>query len=932
MKTYNIIKGIFAATVLSVVFSGCSEDAMDRINKDHGHTQSVAARFILTDVITSTAFSNAGGDFNTYLSAYIEYEVGVDNQLYYAETRESEPTSSSTFNNTWNGLYSTLKSARIIINQCSEGGIDHGNYVTKGMAEVLAAYNCALIADMFGDAPCSQAALIDENGSPVYLTPKMDKQEEIYTQAMQYLDDAIADLQKEDLIDPEAQDLLYQGDAEKWLKLAYGLKARYTMHLLKRSANKDADMEKVLEYVDNSFESAEEQAAFDVYDANNINPLYGFFVARAGLGASESMRSKLAEYNDPRLSRAFITKQGTSGKEQAPGTADNAVYAPNGTPEQGTSQYGTSLFMYSISAPTLLLSYHELKFLEAEALCRLERDAKSALKDAVVAGLLNIHEKKLRNRRQGRTERKAGELMYNFVDTTERYPGQNLPSEALMFNGNYLENVIPGYRTLYVSGREVLGTEITDLETGVSDGTKYRRKRYQPRTIVVGYQLIAEDNSAFRSAYNKLNALLDEEQATLIFADEPDKYYIGTKQGTSEVPAGRNAITAELEFYCADPFKYSVEEFTVNPTADDGKTFIVSYNGTYRAFPKLQAVMHSENGVVGFVNDSKKILQFGDPDELNGETYKKSELITSYADQYVWSQDAAWKDDTGSNFLYSNSKTAGKLGVMSVDSIKGLYLASSGYVSPNTNGWNGAMKSIDVVDSNGAKGATHLYCYMNSWFETGLMGQTGCQAIAFCDANGKMICCQEIYKTDTIGNTAHMNMWVGGNNPRIVKTYTFEPCHRKDANPYSQTYGASDMMKHGEKIRFFWKGSYPEFTVPELKDVKVATVKLYLGQWGSRNTGNQLVTRNYFRGIFVRIDNVEKWRDIPNKFSVNQVLTADCSNGEVMLQGLPRQDLGALGNDWENFCLQPGMNQIQCIASDWATQPTYTMKYREVFL
>ena len=62
--------------------------------------------------------------------------------------------------------------------------------------------------------------------------------------------------------------------------------------------------------------------------------------------------------------------------------------------------------------------------------------------------------------------------MYNFVDTTERYPGQNLPSEALMFNGNYLENVIPGYRTLYVSGREILGTEITDLETGVSDGTK----------------------------------------------------------------------------------------------------------------------------------------------------------------------------------------------------------------------------------------------------------------------------------------------------------------------------------------------------------------------------------------------------------------------------------------------------------------------------
>ena len=294
MKTYTIIKGFFAVGVLSVVLSGCSEDAMDRINKDHGHTQSVAGRFILTDVITSTAFSNAGGDLNTYLSSYIEYEVGVDNQLYYAETRESEPTSSSTFNNTWNNLYSTLKSARIIINQCSDGGIDYGNYTTKGMAEVLAAYNCALIADMFGDAPCSQAALVDENGSPVYLNPKMDKQEDIYKQAMQYLDDAIADLQQEDLIDPSSQDLLYQGDAEKWLKFAYALKARYTMHLLQRSTNKDADMEKVLEYVSKSFKNTEEQAAFSVYDVNNINPLYGFFKARAALGASESMRSKLA--------------------------------------------------------------------------------------------------------------------------------------------------------------------------------------------------------------------------------------------------------------------------------------------------------------------------------------------------------------------------------------------------------------------------------------------------------------------------------------------------------------------------------------------------------------------------------------------------------------------------------------------------------------
>ena len=35
------------------------------------------------------------------------------------------------------------------------------------------------------------------------------------------------------------------------------------------------------------------------------------------------------------------------------------------------------------------MSYHELMFLKAEALCRLNRDAEDALKEAVVAGLLN---------------------------------------------------------------------------------------------------------------------------------------------------------------------------------------------------------------------------------------------------------------------------------------------------------------------------------------------------------------------------------------------------------------------------------------------------------------------------------------------------------------------------------------------------------------
>ena len=121
-------------SAVSLALAGCSEDVMDRINQDTSHTNSVDGKFILADLITSTAFSNVSGDFNTYSSSYVEYEVGIENQLYNAEIRLNEPSASSTFENTWGNVYTSLKNARVIIGQCQEGKRDEGNLVTRGIA------------------------------------------------------------------------------------------------------------------------------------------------------------------------------------------------------------------------------------------------------------------------------------------------------------------------------------------------------------------------------------------------------------------------------------------------------------------------------------------------------------------------------------------------------------------------------------------------------------------------------------------------------------------------------------------------------------------------------------------------------------------------------------------------------------------------------
>lgn len=197
--------------------------------------------------------------------------------------------------------------------------------------------------------------------------------------------------------------------------------------------------------------------------------------------------------------------------------------------------------------------------------------------------------------------------MYSFTDTIEASQGATLPSEALKINGEYIENQITGYRTLYVSGRESLAPELTMIESGSRDGSMLNYKRYPVRTITVGYQLLTASAENFRKAYNVLMDILSVEDSELIFADEPDKYFTGTFTSMSDIDPGRNCVTGEIEFTCLDPFKYSVDEYEIEPE-NDGNYFAVQYNGNYKSYPTFEVDFYNDesgeennNGRCGYV-------------------------------------------------------------------------------------------------------------------------------------------------------------------------------------------------------------------------------------------------------------------------------------------------------------------------------------------
>ncbi len=358
-------------SALCLAFGSCSDDKMDEINENKNNPTQMASKFILTDVMTSSAFDCVGADLAFYASLFIEHNVGVFNQLYQAEIRGNSPTQSSTFGNQWAIIYTNLAHLKDCLLKCQAGGTEADNYHGLGIAQVMTAYDLALLTDLFGDVPWTEAL---QPG--VIYTPKIDTQESIYKEIMGYLDAAIENFGKECTYKMGNQDYYYNGNIENWIKFAYGLKARYTMRLLLRSADKNAALNKVIEYADKSFANAGEEAKFDLYDGSAAtSPFYQFYIDRNYFGSSKSLYALLDAKADPRIDIYF--------KDNKNGTFE---LAENGKPKQQQDAYGISGISQP-TAPTFMLSYHEIEFLKAEAYARLGKidESQEACEKAITA-------------------------------------------------------------------------------------------------------------------------------------------------------------------------------------------------------------------------------------------------------------------------------------------------------------------------------------------------------------------------------------------------------------------------------------------------------------------------------------------------------------------------------------------------------------------
>lgn len=215
--------------------------------------------------------------------------------------------------------------------------------------------------------------------------------------------------------------------------------------------------------------------------------------------------------------------------------------------------------------------------------------------------------------------------LYPFYDTIQTPGAAPLPAEAVCYNGVWIDNDIPQFRTLYVSGRESFSMDITETALESMDGAAFLRRRLLPRTIIVGYQMVTSSASEFMTAFNRLNRLMSGAQVRVSFADEPDKYYTGTCRSIGTPDPGKLAAKAEMEIYCTDPRKYAATETTVS--SNSSGVFAIEYGGSYPVRPSFVTSFSGSTRQVAFAGADSAVISAGNASGSSGYAFVSGDRL-----------------------------------------------------------------------------------------------------------------------------------------------------------------------------------------------------------------------------------------------------------------------------------------------------------------
>jgi hypothetical protein len=329
------------------------------VNKTPNNPTTVPPSVLLPTTTTGIAFANAN-DLDRATSVIIQHLAGTGSQALDYDVYKL----SGYFDNQWNfELYNgAINNLVLIINNYGEANPAYG-----GIAKLEMAYAFSMLTDLWGDVPYSQAGQ-----GLKFLTPRFDKQQDIYqgnaADSIQSLFDLVksglADLDKPSVLKPAKDDLVYGGDLSKWKRMGNTLLLKFAIQISNPNPGlAKSTIDAVItgnNYINSN--NLDFQVPFGS-SVGNQNPLYSFNYVNRKTDQMLSLRllTLVRSLNDTvRLAKYFTKPQGNFSAYDN----GNTVASPNDT---SRSRYNTFLVGNAGEAPVYLLTNAQVNFILAEA-------------------------------------------------------------------------------------------------------------------------------------------------------------------------------------------------------------------------------------------------------------------------------------------------------------------------------------------------------------------------------------------------------------------------------------------------------------------------------------------------------------------------------------------------------------------------------------
>lgn len=366
---YKTMKTAGFAFVL-LILASCDGLWIDTdLNVDPDAPAEVPMKLMLPAIQQSVGYNMGGNDIVRTTNIWMQQFDGVDRQSFTESRYQLLPAD---VNNLWNSFYTEIFMNGLVMIDKAENTEGKYSPHNAGVAKVLVATTLGITTDVFGDMPFSEAF----KGNESVLEPTFDSQETLYSTLNSYLDGAISDFGSSDnAVDVEG-DVIYGGDVDMWKKAAYSIKARHALQLTAKNGN--SAYEAALSAAANGFSSIADDYQVP-FETNNKNPIFQFMEQRTDIRMGATLVDMMKAIEDPRIP-FYVAEDGD-------GEYTGSVI---GSENSNASHPGD--YVAGATAPVVIMSYAELKFIEAEAHFALGHsdEAAEAFEAAVEASVTKV--------------------------------------------------------------------------------------------------------------------------------------------------------------------------------------------------------------------------------------------------------------------------------------------------------------------------------------------------------------------------------------------------------------------------------------------------------------------------------------------------------------------------------------------------------------